>query len=99
MLTGMPGERAKHLKAPLSPDSSVSCDDCDYPDGGYRAWTVVLGAWCLLLPPMGLLNGLGILQAWTFEHQLHGYSESSIGWIFSTFGFFVFAAGAQTGTC
>ncbi|PKY00439.1 putative monocarboxylate transporter [Aspergillus campestris IBT 28561] len=93
----MPGKKAEKLEAPLSPNSSIDCNDCDYPEGGYRAWLVVLGAWCMLLPPMGLLNGLGILQAWTFEHQLHGYSESSIGWIFSTYGFFVFAAGAQAG--
>lgn len=51
----------------------------DYPEGGLRAWLVVLGSWCAMIPSMGLLNSLGILHAWTSDHQLKDYSESSIG--------------------
>lgn len=46
---------------------------------------------------MGLLNTVGVLQAWVSEHQLHGYSESNIGWIFSAYAFFLYIGGAQVG--
>ncbi|PYH75554.1 MFS general substrate transporter [Aspergillus uvarum CBS 121591] len=68
-----------------------------YPEGWFEAWTVVLGAWCAMIPSMGLLNSLGILHAWTSKHQLVDYSESSIGWIYGAYGFFLYAAGAQAG--
>ncbi|KAL4940610.1 hypothetical protein BDV06DRAFT_223906 [Aspergillus oleicola] len=68
-----------------------------YPEGGIQAWLVVLGAWCAMIPSMGLLNSLGTLHAWTSSHQLQDYSESSVGWIFGAYGFFLYVAGAQTG--
>ena len=46
---------------------------------------------------MGLLNTIGVLQAWVSEHQLNGYSESNIGWIFSAYAFFLYIGGAQVG--
>jgi hypothetical protein len=46
---------------------------------------------------MGLLNSLGTLQAWISTHQLKDYSESSIGWIFGAYTFFLFVGGAQFG--
>ncbi|KAL4789505.1 major facilitator superfamily domain-containing protein [Aspergillus venezuelensis] len=68
-----------------------------YPEGGIQAWLVVLGAWCAMIPSMGLLNSLGTLHAWTSSHQLHDYSESSVGWIFGAYAFFLYVAGAQAG--
>lgn len=52
----------------------------------------------LQIPSMGLLNTVGVLQAWVSENQLHGYSESNIGWIFSAYAFFLYIGGAQVGT-
>jgi MFS family permease len=75
----------------------MDVSDTKYPEGGIEAWSVVLGAWCAMIPSMGLLNSLGILHAWTNNHQLANYSESSIGWIYGAYGFFLYAAGAQTG--
>ncbi|CAG7976083.1 unnamed protein product [Penicillium salamii] len=80
-----------------APDSRESSKDNKYPEGGLQAWSVVLGAWCAMIPSMGLLNSLGILHAWTRAHQLKDYSESSIGWIFGAYGFFLYLAGAQAG--
>lgn len=71
--------------------------DDDYPEGGLKSWLVVLGAWCAMVPSMGLLNSLGTLHAWTSSHQLKSYSDSSIGWIYGAYGFFLYIAGAQTG--
>ncbi|OAL44479.1 hypothetical protein IQ07DRAFT_592166 [Pyrenochaeta sp. DS3sAY3a] len=64
-----------------------------YPEGGMKAYGVVLGAWLTLFPASGLLNSTGILQAWLFEHQLKGYTESEVSWIFSTFAFLFFLGG------
>jgi hypothetical protein len=68
-----------------------------YLDRGLKAYSVVLGAWLVLLPASGLLNSTGIFQAWLFEHQLHGYSESDVAWIFSTFAFLFFFGGVGVG--
>jgi hypothetical protein len=73
-------------------------DDADeYPEGGTQAWLVVVGAWCAMIPSMGLLNTLGVLQAWVSEHQLESYTESNIGWIFSAYAFFLYIFGVQVG--
>ncbi|OJJ66291.1 hypothetical protein ASPBRDRAFT_666321 [Aspergillus brasiliensis CBS 101740] len=77
----------------ISSDLNDSC----YPEGGLKAWSVVLGAWCAMVPAMGLLNSLGTLQAWTSTHQLKDYSESSVGWIYGAYTFFLFLGGAQFG--
>lgn len=77
----------------MDPETSIK----DYPEGGLQAWLVVVGAWCAMIPSMGLLNTLGTLHSWTSEHQLMDYSDSSIGWIFGAYGFFLYVAGAQAG--
>ncbi|KAI5458696.1 oxalate/formate antiporter [Mariannaea sp. PMI_226] len=72
-------------------------DDSDTPEGGMQAWLVVLGAWCAMIPSMGLLNSLAVIEAWLSEHQLRGMPESTLGWIFSAYAFFLFFCGAQVG--
>lgn len=74
-------------------------DDHDYPERGVKAWMVVVGAWCAMIPPMGLLNTLAVLQAWFSENELKGTPESTTGWIFSTYAFLITACGAQVGQC
>ncbi|KAK2056460.1 major facilitator superfamily transporter [Colletotrichum caudatum] len=68
-----------------------------YPEGGRDAWLVVLGAWCAMVSCMGLLNTLAVFQAWIAEHELHGLPESTIGWVFSAYAFFLYFCGAQVG--
>ncbi|KAL4978174.1 major facilitator superfamily domain-containing protein [Aspergillus desertorum] len=50
-----------------------------------------------MVPSKGLLNSLGTLHAWTSTYQLTDYSESSIGWIYGAYAFFLYVAGAQAG--
>lgn len=47
--------------------------------------TVVLGAFALVMSTWGMMNTVGIFQAYWLEHQLSEYSPSAIGWIPSTF--------------
>lgn len=75
----------------------VTDDQIYYPEGGLSAWLVVVGAWCAMISSMGLLNTLAVLHAWVGEHQLKHMSESNIGWIFSSYAFFLYIGGAQIG--
>lgn len=85
-------------KRPLDAASAKhSTPETEYPEGGWKAWSVVVGAWCAMIPCMGILNTLGVLHAWLSTHQLKEYSESSVGWIFGAYGFFLYLAGAQAG--
>lgn len=68
-----------------------------YPEGGAKAYSVTLGAWLALLPASGLLNSMGVLQAYLSENQLATHSESQLGWIFSTYAFLFFFGGLQVG--
>lgn len=72
-------------------------EEPDYPEGGRAAWGVVVGAWCAMIPSMGLLNTIGVLQAWVAEHELQHYSESTVGWIFSLYAFFLYIGAARIG--
>ncbi|KAF9887627.1 hypothetical protein FE257_009720 [Aspergillus nanangensis] len=69
----------------------------DYPDGGWRAWSVVLGTWCALVPTFGVMNVTGLLESWLSEHQLRDYSKASVSWIFSLWIFFLYVGGLQVG--
>ncbi|KAI9926567.1 hypothetical protein ASPWEDRAFT_187265 [Aspergillus wentii DTO 134E9] len=72
-------------------------DTSDFPDGGWRAWSVAFGSWCGMVPAFGLLNSIGVLEAWLAKNELKQYSEGTVGWIFSIFTFFLYATGIQIG--
>lgn len=69
----------------------------EYPDGGWRAWSVVLGAWCALIPTFGIANTTGVFEEWLASHQLRDYPKSTVSWIFSLWIFFLYVAGVQVG--
>ncbi|ODA78677.1 hypothetical protein RJ55_06059 [Drechmeria coniospora] len=68
-----------------------------YPEGGAQAWLVVLGSWFAMLSSMGLMNSIGVLQAYTLQHQLRRHSEGTVGWIFSIYTFLAFFCGVYIG--
>jgi MFS family permease len=76
-------------------DDHDSHADC--PEGGLRAWTVVLGAWCAMVPSMGMLNTIGILDAWIGENQLEALPKSQTAWIVSLYAFFLYIGGSCAG--
>ena len=72
--------------------------DCDaFPEGGLHAWLVVLGAFLGLFPSLGLLNAIGVFQAYIADHQLQNESTGDVGWIFGVFSFLTFFCGVQVG--
>lgn len=68
-----------------------------YPEGGLRANLVVLGSFTSIMGGLGLMNSIGIYQAWISTHQLSHLSSGQIGWIFGVYNFLVFFCGIQIG--
>ncbi|KAH7029948.1 putative monocarboxylate permease [Macrophomina phaseolina] len=69
----------------------------DFPEGGFRAWSVVFGSWCAMIAAFGLLNSMGVIHAWLSSHQLSDHSYTDIGWIFSIYTFLVYFGSVQIG--
>lgn len=90
---------AKHFPSTTARDVDINDDNgSEYPDGGgFHAWTVVLGAWCAMLPSMGLLNTLAVLEAHLGTHELRDVPRTQSAWIYSSYAFFLYFCGAQVG--
>ena len=71
--------------------------DENFPEGGWRAWSVVLGAWCAMIPSMGMLNTIGVLDAWISENQLATLPKSQTAWVVSLYAFFLYIGGSCAG--
>ncbi|KAJ5535972.1 hypothetical protein N7513_009158 [Penicillium frequentans] len=80
-----------------SPNTSQEGDPDFYPEGGWNAWSVVLGSWMASFSTIGMMNSLGIFQTYLEEHQLREYSSGQIGWILGVFSFLAFFCGIQVG--
>lgn len=78
-------------------DHSEPTTHDDYPEGGWRAWTIVLGAWCAMVPSMGMLNTVGIVEAWIGENQLSTLPKSQTAWVVSMYAFFLYIGGSCAG--
>lgn len=69
----------------------------DFPEGGLKAWSVVLGAFCGSFSVFGIINSTAVLMDYFTEHQLKGYTSSQIGWIFGLALFLTFFCGTPVG--
>ncbi|KAH9993846.1 major facilitator superfamily domain-containing protein [Russula vinacea] len=56
----------------------------NFPDGGLRAWLVVLGSSCATFATFGYVNSFGVFQEYYESILLKGNSPSTIAWIGST---------------
>lgn len=83
--------------SPPSPTTDDEDDAKSYPEGGLRAWLVVLGSFSGMTASFGIMNALGTFQAYLSMHQLASYSPSSVGWIFGLYVFLGFFCGVQIG--
>ncbi len=84
---------------PDTPSSLLyGLDDVEtFPDGGSKAWLVVLGSFMGLIATFGFINSIGALQAYVQENQLKAFSSSNIGWIFSVYLFLSYFGGVFVG--
>ncbi|KAH3685619.1 hypothetical protein WICPIJ_003419 [Wickerhamomyces pijperi] len=67
-------------------------EDIDFPEGGLTAYLVVFGSFMGFIPGFGILNVLGVFESYISKNQLAHYSSSSIGWIFSIYGFVTYTS-------
>ncbi|KAK6530914.1 hypothetical protein TWF281_007747 [Arthrobotrys megalospora] len=70
----------------------------EFPDGGRKAWLCVLGTWLCLFSAFGLMNAIGVFQAYYKAYLLPQYTDSQLSWIMGFYLFFVFAGGVLAGT-
>jgi hypothetical protein len=68
-----------------------------FPEGGWQAWSVVLGSWLALFSALGIMNSLATFHTYIGSHQLAGYDEGAVGWVFSVYTFLVFGCGIYIG--
>ncbi|GAA5913172.1 MCT family MFS transporter [Sporobolomyces salmoneus] len=61
--------------------STVSSPVVEFPDGGWRAWSNVAGAWCISFTSWGFTNAFGAFQTYYQDKQLADKSPSEISWI------------------
>lgn len=83
--------------AALQRPSTSGTDNETYPEGGLRAWLVVLGCWLALVASLGLANTMGTFQSYLVSHQLAHVDEGSVGWVFSIYTFVLFFLGLYVG--
>lgn len=67
------------------------------PDGGFKAWLQVVGAFLLFFNTWGILNTFGVYQTYYESGQLFAASSSDISWIGSVQAFCVLIIGSVTG--
>lgn len=91
-----PGQEDK-VAQPQPNEGPHAYSDDDFPEGGMRAWLVVLGSWLASFGALGISNSMGTIHAYVSEHQLADYSEGTIGWIFSIYMFLAFFCGIYIG--
>lgn len=72
-------------------------DDDVYPDGGWKAWLVVLGSFCFLFTTYGWMQTIGTVQAYLEAHQLSDFTTRDVGWIPGVFTALALLLGVYVG--
>ncbi|KAF6801057.1 MFS monocarboxylate, partial [Colletotrichum musicola] len=68
-----------------------------YPEGGTKAWCVVLGSFCATICVHGLPNAAAVFESYFSQNQLQERTPSELGWIFSIFLFVLYLFGLLVG--
>ncbi|CDK26330.1 unnamed protein product [Kuraishia capsulata CBS 1993] len=68
-----------------------------FPDGGRKAYTVVLGANLGLMATFAIMNSMGVVESYIMSHQLAELPTSTVGWVFGVYTFMTYAGGIVGG--
>ncbi|KAF4635382.1 hypothetical protein G7Y89_g2712 [Cudoniella acicularis] len=77
--------------------TSHSRADYTFPEGGSRAWLVILGSFSIITGTFGLISSVGLFQSYWQAHQLSAYTSRDIGWIAAVNVFLNLFLGVQIG--
>ncbi|KAF5499051.1 MFS transporter asaE [Colletotrichum fructicola] len=80
---GQDAKKDGDAPAALPAAAAPGFNPADFPDGGTQAWLVVFGGWCALFCTFGLINCVGVFQAYYLEGPLREYPSSTVSWITS----------------
>ncbi|QPG73454.1 hypothetical protein FOA43_000765 [Brettanomyces nanus] len=58
-----------------------------YPDGGWKAYSVILGSFFCCFTLFGIMNSIGAVESYVQTNQLADTSVSTVSWIFSLYMF------------
>ena len=105
VLNGKEERDVEESSAPsIQPSSPIEAGDPSsinqhntYPEGGFQAWLVVLGAFCGTASSIGLYNTSGLFEAYMATQLLPNESSSKVGWIFGIYAFVTWFLGVQVG--
>ncbi|CAK7227138.1 hypothetical protein SCUCBS95973_006441 [Sporothrix curviconia] len=87
----------KDESAAPPPAGPPGMSPADFPDGGLEAWLVVFGGWCGLFCTFGLINCIGVFEAYYVAGPLSNYSQGTVSWILSVETFFMTFGGLLFG--
>ncbi|KXN85598.1 Riboflavin transporter MCH5 [Leucoagaricus sp. SymC.cos] len=76
---------------------AVAVTISELPEGGFRAWTTIAGAWLVQFVNFGYVNAFGAYQDYYVRKYLTQSSPSDIGWIGGVQICFTFSMGVVTG--
>ena len=82
----------------LANPHAVTADISAAPEGGLRAWLVVLGSGFVFFSCLGFVNTFGVFQQYYMAHQLRHHTPDNVAWIGSLMAFVQSGAGAITGS-
>jgi len=68
-----------------------------FPEGGLKAYSVVLGSFIGLVANFGTVNSVGAIQTYVATHQLEDVKASTVSWIFSIYMALSFGMGVIVG--
>ncbi|CAK7270509.1 hypothetical protein SEPCBS119000_004127 [Sporothrix epigloea] len=85
------------VKSDSADGTSITPNFGPAPDGGWRAWSVAVGAGFITFAALGFGNSFGVFQEYYITHQLQHKSPDAIAWIGSCTVFFQFLAGSISG--
>ncbi|KAF4551073.1 Aspyridones efflux protein apdF-like protein [Elsinoe fawcettii] len=92
-----PHQDAEKAMSATSEEPKPVPSHMDVPDGGTRAWLVVLGAMIINGCSFGYSSSFGVYQAYYQRNQLADRTASDIAWIGSLQLFFMFGGGFFAG--
>ncbi|KEY67123.1 hypothetical protein S7711_09539 [Stachybotrys chartarum IBT 7711] len=76
---------------------ATNTNENDFPEGGLRAWLVVLAAFLMLFPSLGFIVSIGALQEYWAQNQLSDMAVRDVAWIASVFVYLAMALGIWFG--
>lgn len=97
VITDENGDAVESASTTDSQNEPNERDLITHPEGGWRAWGVVLGSWLATFSSMGLMNSIGSFQAYLSRNQLADYEPDKVAWLFGVYSGVTFLVGVQVG--